>query len=211
MEQQAGKGQEMQPRHSLRQPLVVARQAAEARHPGEGALHHPAPGQEHEAALGLGQLDHLQPDAVLRRRRGRLLPGVALVDEASSTRSPVTACTALASAATCARSCSLAGVTRSASRWPRVSMAMCIFGPCAACARRSPLARRSPASIARSGIEDDRARRRCDPRAPQQHAQIVRHRLEAAGGQPAARLLIDRGHGGKSGGIMRQCAPVRTI
>jgi hypothetical protein len=35
----------------------------------------------HEAALGFGQLDDFQPDAVFGRRLFRLLAGVALVDE----------------------------------------------------------------------------------------------------------------------------------
>ena len=80
MQQETDEGQEMQRRQGRGQALVVARQAAEARGPGEAALDDPAPGQEHEAALGLGQLDHLQLDAV-RGGRGRwLLAGVALVD-----------------------------------------------------------------------------------------------------------------------------------
>jgi glucokinase len=80
MEHEAGEGHEVQAGQGLGQPLVVAGQAAEARHPGEAALHDPAPRQQHEAALGLRVLDHLQVDAVGRRRLGRVIPGVALVD-----------------------------------------------------------------------------------------------------------------------------------
>ena len=45
----------------------------------EGALRDPAPGQQHEAPLGLGQLDHLELDALLVGRLGGFVAGVALV------------------------------------------------------------------------------------------------------------------------------------
>ena len=61
------------------EPFVVAGQAAEARSPGEGAFHDPAAGQQHEAALGQGMLDHLQLDAVLPGGNGRGRASVALV------------------------------------------------------------------------------------------------------------------------------------
>src|SRR5919205_923509 len=79
VQQQAREGDEMQRRDGLRQALVVTSQAPEAGGPGERALHNPAARQEDEAPLGLGVLDHLQADAVLGRRLGRLVPGVALV------------------------------------------------------------------------------------------------------------------------------------
>lgn len=49
---------------SGREPLIVAGEAAEAAGPSEGALDHPAPGQEHKAALGF--LEE-------KRKRGRSL------------------------------------------------------------------------------------------------------------------------------------------
>ena len=42
-------------------------------------FHDPAAWQQHEAALGLGQLDHLEPDAARRGRRSGALAGAALV------------------------------------------------------------------------------------------------------------------------------------
>ena len=57
VEHEAGEGQEMQAEQRRREPLVVAGEAAEAGGPCEVALDHPAFGQQHEAALGLGQLD----------------------------------------------------------------------------------------------------------------------------------------------------------
>ena len=64
------------------QALVVAGGPAAARHPGNAALDHPASWQRHEAALGLGQPDHLQGDALGPGLFGRLPAGVALVDVA---------------------------------------------------------------------------------------------------------------------------------
>jgi hypothetical protein len=81
MEHQAGKGYEMQAGHGFRQVFVVFGQAPEARRPGERTLHHSAPRQEHEAVPSFGQLDHLQPEPVLGRISGRLLPGRALIDK----------------------------------------------------------------------------------------------------------------------------------
>ena len=44
-------------------------------------FNHPAPRPEHKAFLGLGQLDHFQPDAVFGRGSFGLVTGVALVHE----------------------------------------------------------------------------------------------------------------------------------
>ena len=101
------------------QPFVVTGKSSEAGQPSEGAFHHPTARQEHEAALGLGQFDHFQFDAVSFgvRRRGGCWPRVAL---SPPRRVPRGFGSLLAPArtrrATCARSCSLAGVTTSASR-----------------------------------------------------------------------------------------------
>lgn len=54
----------MQSDQRLWQAFIVAHQAAKAGRPGEGALDHPATGQEHEALTGLGQLDDLQTQVV---------------------------------------------------------------------------------------------------------------------------------------------------
>lgn len=63
-EHQASERDEVQPRQRLRQVLIVTRQAPEPGRPPERALHHPAAWQQHEALLGLRELDHLQPDAL---------------------------------------------------------------------------------------------------------------------------------------------------
>jgi len=79
MKQETGEGQEVQTRQGRGESLIIAGQATKTGCPGEITLHHPALGQENKAALGLGQLDDRQLDAVLGRRCRWLLPGVALV------------------------------------------------------------------------------------------------------------------------------------
>jgi|GEM_PF-2530301 len=62
------------------QTLVVSGHPAKASGPSEGPFHDPAAGQEHEFALGFGQLDDLQPDAMGLRRVRSGCSGVALID-----------------------------------------------------------------------------------------------------------------------------------
>ncbi len=71
----------MQSRRGLRQPLIIARQPAKARHPGEASLNDPAARQRHEAAFGFRQFNDLQPDAVGVGVGRWLFPRIALVDE----------------------------------------------------------------------------------------------------------------------------------
>ncbi len=113
---QDGEGQEMQTGQSLWQPLVIARQPTKAGRPGEGTLDVPAPRQEHEALPVLRQLHDLQLDGVTGRIGRRLLTGIALVDQGQLDRLAGPASISCASWATCARSCSSAGVTCSAKR-----------------------------------------------------------------------------------------------
>jgi hypothetical protein len=79
MEQETGEGEEVESSPGRGQTFRVARQAAKATRPGEVALHHPLPGQEDDAAVGLGQLDHRQLDPVFCRGRSWLFTGVAVV------------------------------------------------------------------------------------------------------------------------------------
>jgi hypothetical protein len=94
LEHEAGEGDKVQTCHGLGQSLEVAGQAPEACRPGEAALDHPPSRQEHEATLGPKVLDHLQLDAVRLSLGRRMIPGVASVDVASLTFSPVASCTA---------------------------------------------------------------------------------------------------------------------
>lgn len=59
-EHEYSEGDDMQSGQGFWQAFVVAGQLAASRHPGEGSFGHPAPGQRHAAALGIGQLDDLQ-------------------------------------------------------------------------------------------------------------------------------------------------------
>src|SRR6476646_12195113 len=79
-EREAGEGDEVEASQRLGQALVVAGEPAAAGRPGEGTLDHPPAGQQDEAPLRRGRLDHLQGDAVRGGRLGGAVPGVALVD-----------------------------------------------------------------------------------------------------------------------------------
>ena len=143
------KARKCKPATTFRQAFVVSGQAAEARGPGKGALDDPAPGQQHEAALGLRQLDHLQPDAVRRRIGGRVAhrcsPGRRRPVRPSARSPPAPP----RPTRDLARSWALAGVTSSASSSPSVSTAsMDLAALAPLVARRSRRDARSLASIA---------------------------------------------------------------
>ena len=72
-EHEADEGEPVEAGEGGSEAFIVAGEAAEACGPAEAALDDPAARQEHEAALGVGQLDHEQGDAVALRRRRRLL------------------------------------------------------------------------------------------------------------------------------------------
>jgi hypothetical protein len=64
VEHQTREGEEMLPYQGRGQAFVVACQAAEARGPSEAVVDDPAPRQEHNATLCLGQFDDVELDAV---------------------------------------------------------------------------------------------------------------------------------------------------
>ena len=86
MRHQHGEGNEMQAGQRLRQAFVVASQAAEARHPGKTAFDYPTPRQQHKAALGGGQLDDFQPDAIRLSVSSGLVAGIPLVHKGNLDR-----------------------------------------------------------------------------------------------------------------------------
>ena len=92
-------------------------------------FHDPPARRQHEAALGLGQLDHLEGDAVLGGGVGGLFARVALVHEAEFHALTGGVLHGLGSLSTSARSSALAGVTRSANKWPSVSTARWTLEP----------------------------------------------------------------------------------
>lgn len=69
----------MQSAEHFGQSFVISREPAEPCQPAEASLHHPAPGQQHEALLHLGQLHDLQVDAVVPSGRRRRFARVALI------------------------------------------------------------------------------------------------------------------------------------
>ena len=68
-------------RRRQRQALAIARQSAEACHPGKTAFHDSAAGQQAEAPFGRRQLNNLGSNAVLFSGSGRFIAGVTLVHE----------------------------------------------------------------------------------------------------------------------------------
>jgi len=64
----------------LIEPFVVSSESEEASGPCEASFYDPSSWQQHEATLCFGVFEDLQLDAMLGRRIGCSLPGVALVD-----------------------------------------------------------------------------------------------------------------------------------
>ncbi len=62
------------------QPLVVLSQSAKSCRPSKVPFDDPAAQQKHESSLGLGTLDHLQPDAVFSRGLASVFARVILID-----------------------------------------------------------------------------------------------------------------------------------
>lgn len=60
--------------------LAIAHEPTKTGSPGEGPLHHPVLEQQHEASLGLRQLDHLQLNPMLPGGIRGLFARVALID-----------------------------------------------------------------------------------------------------------------------------------
>ena len=60
--------------------IVILHEPSAACGPGKQPFHNPLSGQQNEAALGLGQFDHFEPDPFGRGRLCRGLSRVALVN-----------------------------------------------------------------------------------------------------------------------------------
>lgn len=80
-EHQNGKDHEMKPRQCLGQAFVISREPAKAVQPAEAALHHPTAWQQHEGFFRLGQLDHVQLNAFIKRRLRGFLARISLIGE----------------------------------------------------------------------------------------------------------------------------------
>ena len=82
LEHEAGEGDEVEACECFGQAFIVADEAPEAGSPGEGAFDDPTPGQEDEAALGLGQGGSLAGSTLAQRQiqDGRAADGRAARD-----------------------------------------------------------------------------------------------------------------------------------
>ena len=109
--------------------FIVLDEPSKPRCPCEGPLHDPSSGQEHEAALGLRQLDDVKGDAVFGGRGGGLVAGVAVVDEGDLDAFAGLCLNGLGDPADLGAVVGMAGVTWSARRCPSVSTARGSFEP----------------------------------------------------------------------------------
>ena len=128
-EQDDREGQEMQASEGAGQPLVIANQTPKTGRPGEAALHDPALWQQHESALGGGQLDDLQPDAMGVRRLGWLRAGVALVDKGDLDHRAGRLPHLLGQLRNLRAILLVDWGANKASRWPSISTAICTLLP----------------------------------------------------------------------------------
>ncbi len=128
-EHQDSEGQEVQSGERLRHSRIISYQTPEACGPAETVLNDPATRQQDKTFFRFREFDHFPPNAMRVGLRGGTLARIARSTKASSTDSPVTACTARANAPTCARSCSLAGGTNNANKLPSGSTATCVLLP----------------------------------------------------------------------------------
>src|SRR5258706_3207088 len=71
----------MQTSQGLWQTFIITGQPTKTSHPGEGALHDPASGQQDKALLGFGQFNDFQVNAMLSSSLFGLGSGIALVDK----------------------------------------------------------------------------------------------------------------------------------
>lgn len=131
---------------------------------GDGALDDPSSQQPNEAAPGLGQVEDLERDTVLGRRRNGFLAGVTFIDkgdDAVAGRGLDRLCHASDLGA-------IAGVTWSASMWPSVATARFTFEPFLRLAPRRRRPRRR-FRARRAAVDDLRARLLAPPDGKPQH------------------------------------------
>jgi hypothetical protein len=76
-----GKGDKMQASQRFWQSFIITGKTAETCSPGKRAFHDPTLGQKNKAALGFGQLDDDQVDAIFSSSLGGIITRVALVNK----------------------------------------------------------------------------------------------------------------------------------
>ena len=160
LEQEVDDGDEVKAGEGAGISLVVLHQAAKAGRPGKGPLDHPASPQQHEATLGVRQINHPQLDAMCFCSVSGLRAGIALVDMGQANALAGRDLHGPARPTTSTRSSVLVGVTCSASRWFTMSTARCTLGPflrltpswpALASLRRGPQRAADPGAISHQG------------------------------------------------------------
>src|SRR5215210_1642473 len=130
LKKEASERDEVEPRHRLGQPLIIIHQSPKARCLRGISFHHPPPRQQHEAALGLLVLDHFEPDALFGGQLGGPLARVSLIYVSDLDVLLGRLLYLLGEFLhLLAVVLVLAGLTRRASRCPKVSTAACTLEP----------------------------------------------------------------------------------
>lgn len=213
MSQQNGEGYKMQPSQCLGQTFIVTNQPAEACHPGKATFNDQAMRQQHKPELGGRQFNHFQTDAMRLSISRGLFTRIALICKSNLDRF---AGRCLDQFGQGRDLCSILFIGRGHQDCQQLPqringhMHLETLAPLVSIVASASTAFWT--RLQRSAVQNG------SPRLwhsvvdlSYQHAQIANHILEYACFQPALRLLVDRiPHGGKSLGIIRHCAPVRT-
>ena len=93
------------------------------RHPAETSFYEPTPREQDEPLLGFGQFHDFQAHSLCLGSIGGLFSSVGLIHKGNFHQFSSDGLNLLSQRSTCARSCSFAAVTTSASRCPKVSTA----------------------------------------------------------------------------------------
>jgi hypothetical protein len=174
--------------------LIISDQPAKACCPGKGTFDHPASWQQDKALLRLRQFDHHQLNAVRLCRRCGVGTVVAGINEGDidtvaggvlhRLRQPPDLGAVIGIGR---RDMQSQQMTKGVDRHVQLRAALA-FGTVVACPWAAFRRRAQGAAV-----EDSRGRLRGPPGQLAQHrTQVLGQHLEAAGGQPALRLLVDR-------------------
>ncbi len=214
MKHEYSESQQMKTRQRLWPALIVTSQTTKTSRPSKTALHDPSARQQDKAAFGLWQFDDLQTYSVCLGRLCRLITRVSLIDERHL---DMRARDFLDSRSQSAYLSPILLIGRRDQQGQQVAqrihcrMHFAALAPLGSIVARSMSAFR--ARLQRSTVKNGGRRLFVAPLSQaQQRPQIVDNGLKDACFEPTLRLLIDRcERRGRSWGIMRHCAPVRTI
>src|SRR6266516_1484943 len=210
MKHEHDESQHMKTSQHLQPALVITSQATKARHPRERALHHPSAGQQDEAAFGLGQANHLQAYTLSFGCQGRSLARVALIDKGQF---DMLSGHVLHRCGQLAHLIAILFVSRRHVQGQQRSQRIHRQMDLAATASFGSVVARSMAAfgtrLQRATIKNGRrGLRSCANRKSTRKSSTIASKTPALSHRWVC--WYTAAHGGKSCGIMRHCAPVRT-